>query len=314
MAHFVRIALLSLALTTPIGVVQAKTLFFDDFNGSEVDQSRWLLPTGAGTFFGRTQIKPPSFNGQDRRPGVFGGSLFLTLDTYNPSALTPGDSFWGHEVQTQQVFEPGSTGISVKARIRMLNDPNGGPSGGPPGGIVGGFFLYNLKPGPIRDEIDFELLSNDIGQEKIFTNVFADADFGQRGMFEHVDVPGLRLTEWTDYELRWYSDRIEWYVDGQLIREETGTRLSEPHNLRVNWWAPDAGFLEGYDALLQPAAQAQLNETFTLQIDYVEVSEIPLPAPLVLFASALSWLWIARRRMRNRSMQTRQPLAAIATV
>ena len=40
------------------GSATAATLFFDDFNGSSLDQSVWRLPTGPGTFYGRTQIKP----------------------------------------------------------------------------------------------------------------------------------------------------------------------------------------------------------------------------------------------------------------
>ena len=222
----------------------ATTLLFDGFDGNALDLGVWRLPTGPGTFFGRTQIKPPS-----EAPVVSGGTIVLQLDTFNPDAQTPGDSFWGQEIQTLQSFSLG-TGLSIRSRMRYL--------GSPPGGLVGGFFTFGLAF-PIRDEIDFELLSNDLGHKMIFTNVFEDDDFSEPGDFAHLGVPGLDLTQFTEYEIRWLPDRVQWYIDSALVREELETVPDDPSDERVDIWAPDAFFTQAFDAALQPAATEGAN-------------------------------------------------------
>src|SRR5262245_3829943 len=67
-----------------------QVLVRDDFEAAALDTSVWLTPEGPGTFFGRTQIRPPS-----EPPKTSGGALHLAVDTFNPTALRPGDSFWG---------------------------------------------------------------------------------------------------------------------------------------------------------------------------------------------------------------------------
>ena len=160
------------------GNVFSATLFFDDFNGSSLDEAAWRLPTGNGTFYGRTQIKPPAFNGQNLRPEVAGGSVTLQLDTYNASDPN-ANSFWGHEIQTRQTFLPGADGVSIETRMRFLNTPAGG--------LVGGFFTwgYDNNSG-IRDEIDVEILSNDLTAERFLTNVYNNDTFNDAGDYSAI--------------------------------------------------------------------------------------------------------------------------------
>ena len=54
------------------------TLLRDDFDGSSLDTSKWFVPSGPGTFFGRTQIRPPS-----EALSVEDGVIRLQLDTHN---------------------------------------------------------------------------------------------------------------------------------------------------------------------------------------------------------------------------------------
>ncbi len=255
--------LASIALVA--GISHAEPVLFDDFDGNSLDLGVWRLPIGPGTFFGRTQIKPPS-----EAPTVSGGTVVLQLDTHNPTANEPGDSFWGHEIQSLEAFSIGE-GLSIRSRVRFL--------GSPPGGLVGGFFTFGLNF-PIRDEIDFELLSADLGNEMIFTNVFDDDDFSQAGDFLHLGAPGFDLTEFVEYEIRWLPDRVQWYIDGALIREEVGTVPDDPSEVRVNLWAPSDSFAQAYDATLQPAASPAANQEYELEIDFIEVTAVPEPSGL----------------------------------
>ncbi|MEM8947231.1 MAG: glycoside hydrolase family 16 protein [Planctomycetota bacterium] len=236
------------------------TLLRDDFSGNSLNQAVWRLPTGPGTFFGRTQIRPPS-----QPPVVDNGVVTLLLDTHNPTALTPGDSFWGHEIQTFQSYSV-ETGLSIKSRLRFVDTP--------PGGLVGGFFTFGLDF-PIRDEIDFELLSNAIGTQTILTNVFEDDDFNQGGDAANVFAPGLDITEFAEYEIRWLPDRIEWFVNGTIVRREFDTVTDDPQEVRINLWAPNQFFGIAYNPALQPVANAAQNEQFSLEVDFVEISRLP---------------------------------------
>ena len=274
------ILIMSLASSVPSF---AETLLFDDFDGNAIDLGVWRLPTGPGTFFGRTQIKPPS-----EPPIVGGGTIVLQLDTFNPTAQSPGDSFWGQEIQTLESFSVGS-GLSIKSHMRFL--------GSPPGGLVGGFFSFALAF-PIRDEIDFELLSNDLGDEMIFTNVFEDDDFSSPGDFAHLAVQDLDLTQFAEYEIRWLPDRVQWYVDGLLIREELDTLPDDPSEVRLNLWAPDMFFTQAFDAALQPAATAAANQEFELEIDFVEVTALPEPGTTTGTLAGGMALYALRRRGR----------------
>ena len=51
----------SLAFALLVAVAaDAEVLLRDDFDGPGLDATKWFVPTGPGTFFGRTQIRPPS--------------------------------------------------------------------------------------------------------------------------------------------------------------------------------------------------------------------------------------------------------------
>jgi hypothetical protein len=253
------------------GAANAQVLLRDDFDGDALDTEKWFLPAGAGTFFGRTQIRPPS-----EPPEFTGNAIRLRLDTHNPTALTPGDSFWGSEIVTQETF-PRGDGLAFKARARLVAPV--------PGGLVASLFSYRLDPTAIvRSEIDFEFLSNDIvaKRERVLTNVFDDDPFDSAGDVEHVPVPGLDLTDFNEYEIRWLPDRIEWFVNGVDVREEADTNPEEDMEVRLNFWAPDHHFAAAYDADLVPVATPEQNEAYFYEVDWVEVRALPEPGPVAL--------------------------------
>lgn len=169
----------------------AEVLLRDDFDGSALDAAKWFVPTGDGTFFGRTQIRPPS-----EPLTVAGGVIRLQLDTHNPTALVPGDSFWGSEVDSVDTFAV-ETGLSFEARARLVAPL--------PGGLVGAVFSFVFLPPDRRDEIDFELLSSDVvaAEERVLTNVFDDDDFSQAYDATLVPAADPGSNEIYYYEVDW---------------------------------------------------------------------------------------------------------------
>ena len=229
-----------------------RVLLRDDFDGSSLDANTWLLPEGAGTFLGRTQLRPPSETLQ-----VGDGLLRLRVDTYNPTALTPGDSFWGSEVVTRQIFVRGN-GLAFKVRMRVPASV--------PGGLVAALFGYALR-GAARDEIDFELLTNT--PSRALTNVFNNEGFSVAG--RPLSVGGLMAGQFNEFEIHWLPDRLRWLVNGQITREVLDGVPESPMTIRLNMWAPAADFADAFNATLRPAATAGANQTFICEVDYVEI-------------------------------------------
>lgn len=279
-----------------------EVLLRDDFDGSVLDGTRWTVPTGPGSFFGRTQIRPPSVP-----LTLAGGLLHLQLDTHNPSALVPGDSFFGSEIDSAEAHAV-EAGLEFEARMRLVAPL--------PGGLVGAVFSFVFLPGlNARDEIDFELLSNDLaaGEARVLTNVFDDDDFSQPGVKAFADVAGSGLEAFHVYGVRWLPDRVQWLIDGVLVREELGTVPDDPMNVRLNLWAPDAFFVEAYDVALQPAAAPEDNEVFFAEVDWVEIRrpapalpQLGLPGAIVV-AGAVAGLGVRRLRADRRAIRRPSP-------
>jgi hypothetical protein len=271
------VALMILALVMALPAIAGdQVLLRDDFDGSSLDTSKWFVPTGPGTFFGRTQLRPPS-----EALIVDSGVVRLQLDTHNPTASVPGDSFWGSEIDTIDSYEVAS-GLSFSARVRFVS--------GVPGGLVGSLFSFVFLPAiPGHDEIDFELLSNDVValEKRVLTNVFDDDDFNQPGDKAFAHVAGLDLTEFHVYEIRWYPDRVEWVVDSDLVRSETVTVPDDPQNIRLNFWAPDMFFTEAYDATLVPASAAENNDVYYYEVDFVEIRRLATDVPAI---GTMGWI------------------------
>ena len=252
--------LLATALCTAWhGTAGAQVLLRDDFSGGSLNMSLWRLPdAGPGSYLGRTQLETAA------APAVANGIATLTLDTYNPAA--PGSLFRGSEILTNTLFSR-DQGLIFEARTRLVTPTAGG--------LIGSLFSYDVF-GSIRDEIDFELLSNDAiaSNPRVLTNVFQDDPFtgpGSGGDSAFVGIPGIDLTQFNTYRVEWLPDRLDWYVNDQLVRRTTADLPDDPMSIRLNLWAPDTDFAPAYNASLQPTFAARLNQSYAYQVDYVEV-------------------------------------------
>ena len=253
------------------------TLLFDgfDIDAPDVDRVVWTTPEGNAGFFGRTALRNPlSTPGDTDLLPIEDGSARLTLSTYNPTAVTPGDSFWGSQIATIEHFPVTDNGVSIKARIRV-------PEQLKPG-MVSAIFAYGFTGTcpTCRDELDIEFLSNlyqpDVMPPQVLLNQYADEPdgIGLPGQPSLADLPGFNPGDWHVAETRWFPNRVEWYVDGRLLRIETNNVPNGPMSANVNIWAPSQGFELAYSDELQPVANPAENEDYHLYIDWIRVSEI----------------------------------------
>lgn len=262
--------------------LRAEVLLRDDFNGSgNVNTAVWRLPFGEeGSFVGRTQFRGDPATDLPQQglaePLASDGKVAeLYLDTYSP--IDPGNQFLGTDLLTKQNFARGG-GLTFESRIRLKPTTTGG--------LVGGFFSYDVQrespPGTlVRDEIDYELISNQaIGGAPTndpFTNFWNEGPFtgpGAAGTGQFHNVAGLNLTQFQNYKVEWTPAAIKWYVNNGLVRTQTTNVPDDPMKLHFNLWAPDSTFSDAFNAALTPAATSGANQRYALQIDHVEVNRI----------------------------------------
>lgn len=263
-------------------LLQAELLLRDDFNGTGiVNPTTWRLPFGEeGSFVGRTQFRGNAatdmpLQGVTEALASDGKVAELHLDTYSP--IDAGNQFLGTDLLTKRNFARGG-GLTFESRMRLKAPTTGG--------LVGGFFAYDVQretsPGtPVRDEIDFELISNQaVGPtptQDPFTNYWNEGPFtgpGAAGAGQFHNVAGLDLTQFQNYKVEWTPQAMKWYVNNNLVRTQTTGVPDDPMKLHFNLWAPDSSFADAFNGALAPAATAGANQRFTLQVDHVEVNRI----------------------------------------
>ena len=266
---------------------QTTVIVDEQFNGDAVDTSVFTFSgSGNESFFGRTQLNSPQLPGTFDAPTVANGVLQLELNSYNPFA--PGRFFLADEIRTVQEFAPTPDfGLSFETRARFVDDATNPLAPG----LIGGAFLFGVDTTAfplVRDEVDFELLSN-FSQDAIFTNVFNDDNFNSAGNFQFTSVPGLDLTEFNDFRIETTLSSTDFFVNDQLVRTDTTDLAIDPQDFRLNINAQGPEFTAAFSDEIQPTANPAENETFIFEVDSLVISEIdpgellptPPPSPVI---------------------------------
>ena len=262
-------ALSALALASSNARAQ-EVLWQDDFDGATYNESGAWNAYDSTRGIGRTQFGlTPEIKSE-------GATKFarLKLQTFND--LSP-DMVRGTEIISKQAFKVG-TGIELSMRVRAKDMRRG---------IVFAPYLYSERgrwpDGYLKEEIDFEFISN-VGSNRIWTNIWNDWNprYGHDDAIHNKSslrtVSGMNYDNWTVYSARWYPDRTEWLVDGQIIRTEVNVVPDDPMNVRFNIWAPNSGWGTAYHSSLQPTQDAAQNVESSMDVDWVKVVRLPAPS------------------------------------
>jgi beta-glucanase (GH16 family) len=175
------------------------------------DTSRWQAAqwNNGGVFF----------NGWHPNQIAFaGGRMQITLEA-DLSGLTGLGAVSG-EYRTWQTYGWGT----YSARLKASRTP----------GTISALFTYTgPSDGTQHDEIDVEIKGDD--PSKVSLNYWTNG-------VEHPTVINLGFDaslDFHDYAFRWSSGRLQWFVDGVLVHEETGSRGPLPQvagKLMLNHW------------------------------------------------------------------------------
>jgi len=254
-----------LALYFSMGVSAGQLLLLDDFNGPALNTAIWGQATwniGDRTQFGNTPVFGAELNTN---------YITLPLDTWNPNL--PGQRVLGTEIYTLQNFS-NSGGVEYLTRARLNTSQPG---------LVAAFFTYNQKRQKGRtlsDEIDFEVLSNQSTGKVLVTSwndwgaAGSDYEDGIHHLGAYVSPAGYNWQDWNDYGIRWYPDRVEWWVNGIKVRTHTAPVPDQLQPIRASLWAGGTTWPDAYSAALAPVNSQALNTRFKWDIDYIMVTRL----------------------------------------
>ena len=118
-------------------------------------------------------------------------------------------------------------------------------------GLVTGMFLHRNAP---RQEIDIEFVGNDT--TKMLVNTFFNPgdegirpEHGHRGTPELVELDFDAADAFHRYEIDWTPERVQWWVDGELVCErEHWNPTPVPHlplQFHINLWYTRSSALAG---------------------------------------------------------------------
>ncbi len=263
----------ALGLSAPVRAQQV--LWEDDFpvtSSGTVDQSKWQVSSNS-SYIHRTRF------GEAPQVLTDGTTTFarLRMESYNPSAA---GTFLGTEMWSYPEWSAG-TGLEWEARVRGTSVPRG---------ICYAFFNYrrrNFNYDRDQEEIDFEFLSNWINntdpylQKQVWSNIWnGGASTGQQAGMPAVDGQthlNQDQTQWHIYKMRWVNGRVDWLIDGAVVRTETNVVPDDQMAVCFNIWAPDSTWTTAYDASMTTTTASQVNKTNYFDVDYVRVRRLPAP-------------------------------------
>jgi hypothetical protein len=279
----------------------ALTLFEDDF--ASFDGGKWELAPPDLTH-GQTMMDLP--------PGIDpNGWLVLEHHTYNADPVHTGYWCSSGEIHSFDDFlpTPSQPMVELEARMRFRSEGIEG--------TVGGLFLYSQKPAPggsgnpPSDEIDIELVSNQIelypdhvGHHTIQAayNDFVGGWYdGVTHWHTNPTVPGLDLTQFNTFLIRWELGRASWVWrpdEGPdvLLGSTTNAVPDEPMALYLNLWASDELWPLAWHSGMGPESDPSKDRVCYLDIDHLAVRAVPEPLMLPMLASGCLALVGSRRR------------------
>ena len=241
-----------------------ETLLFDDFDGSALDTSVWGLANW--TIGDRTQF--------GNSPQFFAGNpsyVALPLDTFNPGS--PGALVLGTEIYSLENFERGE-GVEYTARARLASETPG---------LVAAFFTYNQqrKRGKwISDEIDFEVLSKQDLDRVLVTSwddwgsPGSDYEDGEHHLGAYLDLSGFDWRDWNTYAMRWFPDRVEWWINEVLVHVQTAPVPNLAQPVRASLWAGGTTWPDAFDPAISPVLTAQQNTRHEWHVDWIMVTRL----------------------------------------
>lgn len=206
----------SLGQSAPQEASTGRTLFYDGFDGSQVDRSKWNVDVTQSTQYNdelEAYVDAPSaISVVKGAAGASGGALRLQA-TYQPGFTTPAGNtldFTSGKVDTAGKFD--LTRGRVSARMKL-------PSGV---GYWPAFWMLGYGTWPDTGEID---VMENIGQATwVSAATHGPGYSGDAAPVNRAYLAGMGqrdVTAWHTYAVNWEADAMTFTVDGKVFFRET---------------------------------------------------------------------------------------------
>ena len=89
--------------------------------------------------------------------------------------------------------------------------------------------------------------------------------------------PNFDFANWNLYQIRWYPDRTEFYVNGNLERTEREVKPDDALQIHFNIWAPVPQFGQAYNRNLPGPVDSPTDpnrKIYNFDVDYVRVTSL----------------------------------------
>jgi len=179
-------------------------------------------------------------------------------------------SLLGAEIYSLQSFSV-DTGLEFEARVRSSVVDSG---------LVSSIFAYAQDAQGLADEIDVEVLTAQPSNQFLATswNNWGEAGSaygdGVHHLGNNLALANFDYKAWQTYTVRWFPNRVEWYLNGALVNQVDSPVPDLPLSIRSNFWAADSNWTQAYNSLLMPTTDSALNQHSRYDIDYIKVSRI----------------------------------------
>ncbi|WP_158453665.1 beta-glucanase [Paenibacillus beijingensis] len=207
-------AIVVLGLAFPKQTTAADTAFYEPLNA--VNNKMFYVSDGWGN--------SPNFGVGWKASNLEfnGGIMSPRLDNAGCPDACSGKNYASGEYATNLKYGYGR----VEARIKAAKGT----------GLVTSLFTYSgPAAGTSNDEIDIEILGKDT--TKLEANYFTN---GVGGHGTVIDLGFDSSLTFHNYAFEWSEDAIRWYVDGNLVHTENGSRgplPTSPGYIMVNLWS-----------------------------------------------------------------------------
>jgi len=218
-------------LSSAPAAAQDASAFFDDFDG--LDMKRWYVSDGWAT---------GNYQNCTWHAGQVRAENGVLEIGFAPEPYKDRDYRCG-SLQTRTALSYGT----FEARLKT-------PSGS---GLNAAFFSYiGPTQGQPHDEIDFEVLLRNTGEVQTTTFVNGVSGDGKTGSGETTALPHASDSDFIDYAFTWSPERIDFYLDGKLVRtiDEAFKIPTHPQRIFFSLWGTDTltDWMGRFDAVTAP--------------------------------------------------------------
>lgn len=267
-----------------MGYCQSSTSLDENFG--TINYQEWFFYNSEG-IFGRTRMGNVAFQQTDPDNTTYAR---LPLDKWHNGIDKYGVPYGGRFFKGVEMVSFKRFGLDTgpkefTARIRLTTVRTG---------AVAAIYPYSDTGSPsyINDEIDYEFLGQQLFSPTPSNNLWLNlhnngTDLEDVGRNPRTQVNGIDWRQWQIYRIRWYSDRVEWYINGVLKKTESITTASsaftdglspsgvqQPLQIHFNHWVPDSTFPDAYYSGFTYANSAAENVRYFFDVDWVRVVTI----------------------------------------